>query len=122
MDRVMGLFKRFIVNQDGKITSWLPHNETCPWSPLRDPLVSEQMKIRDYADVLDDLQMIWKLDCAVLEPRASIHWDDVDIYRDQPPSRHLNPVTYQLVKPGGPYPKGNRAELATSFVGAVVKV
>lgn len=109
----------YIVNQDGEITSWLPHNETCPWSPFRDPL-SGQMKIRDYADVLDELQMIWKLDCAVLEPKASINWDDVDIYRDQPPFRHLNPVTYQLVKPGGPYPKGNRAELAISFVGTVV--
>jgi len=78
------------------------------------------MKIRDYADVLDEIQMIWKLDCAVLEPLPPIDWDDVDIYQEQPPLRHLNPVTYQLVKLGGPYPKGNRVTLANYFVGTVV--
>ena len=110
----------YIVNQDGEITSWLPHSGTCPWSPLRDPLTNDQMKIRDYADVLDEIQMIWKLDCAVLEPLPSIDWDDVDIYHAQPPLRHLNPITYQLVKLGGPYPKGNRVELVNYFIGTVV--
>lgn len=110
----------YIVNQDGAITSWLPHSETCPWSPLRDPLANEQMKIRDYADVLDEIQMIWKLDCAVLEPLPPIDWEDVDIYHKQPPLRHLNPITNQLIKLGGPYPKGNRVELANYFIGTVV--
>ena len=109
----------YFVNRDGEITSWLPHNETCPFSPSRDP-INGRLNIRDYADVIDDLRMVWKLDCAVLEPRDPIDWDDVNIHLDQTPARHINPVTYKLVKPGGPYPKGNRAELATSFVGTVV--
>lgn len=109
----------YFVNRDGEMTSSVPHNETCPFSPSRDP-INGRLNIRDYADVIDDLRMVWKLDCAELEPRDPIDWDDVDIYRDQPPPRHINPVTYKLVKPGGPYPKGNRAELATSFVGTVV--
>ncbi len=110
----------YIVNQDGEIISWLPHSETCPWSPLRDPLGGGEMKIRDYADMLDEIQMIWKLDCALLEPLPPIAWDDVEVYREQPPLRHVNPVTNQLIKASGPYPKGNRQELIAYFVGTVV--
>ena len=110
----------YIVNRDGEIISWLPHSETCPWSALRDPLGDDQMKIRDYADMLDGIQMIWKLDCALLEPLPAIVWEDVEVYREQPPLRHVNPVANQLIKAGGPYPKGNRQELIIYFVGTVV--
>ncbi|MCG9128002.1 hypothetical protein JT359_10425 [Candidatus Poribacteria bacterium] len=110
----------YIVNQDGEIVSWLPHSYSCPWSSMRDPLVNGRMKIKDYADILDEIQMIWKLDCAEIEPKPPIDWEQVDIYHQQPPLRHLNPITYHLVKPGGPYQSEQRKHLHEHFKGTIV--
>ncbi len=113
-------FFDYFVNVKGEIESANPHAETCPWGTPRDPFANGPTIITDYADVLDELQMIWKLDCAVLEPRPSIEWNEVDIYHQQPPFKHLNPVTLMLTKPGGPYPRGKRVELVEYFTGTVM--
>ncbi|MCY4404131.1 MAG: hypothetical protein OXD54_16320 [Candidatus Poribacteria bacterium] len=110
----------YFVTVDGDILSGNPHSETCPWGFMRDPLANGPMMIKDYADVLDEIQTIWKLGCVELEPRPPINWNEVDIYQQPPPLRHLNPITCQLIKQGGPYPKGNRNKLNTYFTGTVV--
>ena len=109
----------YIVNVKGEIESANSHTETCPWGPQRNPFTGG-MRITGYADFLDDIQMLWKLDCAVLEPRPPIDWNDVALYREQPPLRHLTPIICQLVKAGGPYPQGHRDKLAESIIGTVV--
>ena len=113
-------FLDYFVNVKGEIQSANSHDETCPWGTLRNPLANKPTIITDYADALDELQMIWKLDCTVLEPKPPIEWNQVDIYHEQPPFRHLNPVTFMLTKLGGPYPHGKRIELAQCFTGTVV--
>ena len=113
-------FFDYFVNVKGEIVSANSHAETCPWGLPRDPLANGPTIITEYADLLDEIQMVWKLDCAALEPRPLIEWDEVDIYHERPPFRHLNPVTFMLTKLGGPYPRKNRIELVECFTGTVV--
>lgn len=113
-------FYDYYVNVKGEIESSNSHFETCPWGTQRDPFADGTTIITDYADILDEIQMIWKLDCAALEPKSPIEWNEVDIYHQQPPIKHLNPITFMLTKLGGPYPRKNRAELIKCFTGTVV--
>lgn len=113
-------FFDYFVNVKGEIVSANSHFETCPWGSQRDPFANGPTIITDYADYLDEIQMIWKLDCTKLEPRPSIEWNEVHIYHGQPPFRHLNPITFMLTKLGGPYPRENRGELVKYFTGTVV--
>ena len=110
----------YFVTVEGEILSGNLHAQTCPWGSQRDPLASGPMMIKDYADVLDEIQMIWKLSCIELQQKPPIDWNNVDIYQQQPPLRHLNPITYRLIKQGGPYPRANRPKLNTYFTGTVV--
>ena len=56
-----------------------------------------------------------------LNQKPPINWQQVDIYHQQPPLRHLNPITYQLVKPGGPYRREQRKHLQQHFKGTIVR-